>query len=489
MTDVDEYIVKIIKRGDEGSELLHALCAPTLKNSRHIDVVSGGAGEIAVLRPPEDYNIVAHSATGDPAKLDVAEHTASLMNRLYADAQLMNATPLALVDVVDSSEGLRETLRTIGDTLVAKANENKIAVINGELAILGYRVNCEANVSGTMIGIVPDSVAPGVYERNGVTYVVFDPKGKAVHGNADGIGTRTEFDERLGNYPRTLRNSLAMKLDDSSKSGARAKAVFDIIESSGQIEIPIELMNAEAKLLGKDMGFEYVLVHEFAGDRLRGWKEGATALNVSGSAVTVIDEERLCNPLAPSAGEYIVAIRGKPNPRSNGITDKRKAMVATLGNSWHETPIGKIFMEFLAEPSTVFYPVFNQLIDQGLATSVYHMSGGAYNGKLAKPLAKHGLYAPLEGLYAPDWRELGLARFMSTSAEAAYAKWPMGNEGFITTRNPAEAIEVIKKYGLEAKQVGIVEKAKDGRTGIELVGIRGSDGNNVYFSGQENKAA
>lgn len=148
--EVDEYISNVIKKGDEGSELLAALCAPTLKNSEYIEVLSSGVGGLAVLRVPEGYNVAAHTSTGNPDRLDVVEHTESLMDNLYRDAEAFGSKPLAVVDVVDASEGQKEILRKIGETLATKADEGRIAVINGELAILGSRVTCDANISGTL---------------------------------------------------------------------------------------------------------------------------------------------------------------------------------------------------------------------------------------------------------------------------------------------------------------------------------------------------
>lgn len=483
METVDQYINDVIKRGDTGSELLAALCVPTLKNSPFVDVISSGMGGMAVLRIPDNYNVVVHSATGDPHKYDAKEHTVSLLDRLYGQAEQFGAEPVGLVDVIDASEGKREDVRQIGEVLVSKANEKKVAIINGELAILGARVNCIANVSGTMISMIPNNQRTGVYMRDEVPYYVFNPNGKAIWGNSDGVGTKTEFYERSLRFKKALRDSLAMKADDAVKKGADIQVVFDTVERSGD-EIFTHHLDKEAARLSEAMGFCYLLVHEYVGGRLQGWQYGEPVYNVSGSAVSAIDEERLMNPPASHEGDYVLAVRGKPNPRCNGITDKRKLAVKLLGESWHETPEGEMFLEFLAEPATVFYPVFRELLNKGLATSVYHMSGGAYNGKLAKPLAKDGLYAALEGLYEPDWRELALAGFALTPAEVAYAKWPMGNEGFVTTQNPEEAIKVTESYGLQAKVVGQVEKAKNGRTGIELAGIRGSDCRNVYFSGQ-----
>ena len=73
-----------------------------------------------------------------------------------------------------------------------------------------------------------------------------------------------------------------------------------------------------------------------------------------------------------------------------------------------------------------------------------------------------------------------MVKYANVPLEKAYAQWPMGNDGFVTTPNAEEAIKVIERYGLEAKIAGRVES---GRTGVELAGIRASNNENVYFSG------
>ncbi len=493
MSEVDQYIEEVVKRGDEGSELLAAKCAPTLRNSEYVDIVREGMNGLAVLRVPEDYDVVVHSSVGDPKILDPAEHAASLVDRLYEDAKRINAIPLGFANVIDASTGKKDVIEKIADALVSKSIDYRIAIMNGELAILGSRINCDANVSGTMLSIIHrNNDSDEIYTILGIGEVpaaAFNPKGKAVYINSDGVGTKTEFYERASKngykYHLALWDSLAMKLDDTAKSGAIPMVVHDIVERNGNI-YGWDL-DHYAFRISQDLGyFGYWLYHEDVEERLKGWDENEFAFNVSGSAVSVIDEERLKNPLVPEAGDYLIAIRGKPNPRSNGITDKRRIMVEKFGKRWHETEEGKRFLEFLASPSILLFPVFYPLIESDSVTSVYHMSGGAFNGKLAKPLAKQGLYVRLDDIFPPDPREIALAEFSNMPLEVAYAKWPMGNDGFVTTKYPDKALAKIASvgYGVEARVVGLVGKPADGRTGIELVGIKASDGKNVYFSGR-----
>ena len=68
----------------------------------------------------------------------------------------------------------------------------------------------------------------------------------------------------------------------------------------------------------------------------------------------------------------------------------------------------------------------------------------------------------------------------STSVRDAYAKYPMGNDGFVATSNAREAIAVIEKHGLKAKVVARLVKADE--TGVELTAFNGEK---VYFSGKD----
>jgi len=217
--------------------------------------------------------------------------------------------------------------------------------------------------------------------------------------------------------------------------------------------------------------------------RIQGYKPGALATNFSGTSFSTIDECQLQNPLKPRAGEYMLAIRGEPNPRSNGISERRELMVKMFGREWHKTKQGKLFMPFLKQPSTILYPLFRDMIDQGHATSVFHPSGGSYDGKLARPLAKEGLHVTLEHLFAPDWRDISMVGMGFSSAKEVYAKRPMGTDGFVSVHgdNINFALDCIREHGLEGRVVGKLEKAKGDKTGVSLVA---ANGKSLHYQGK-----
>ncbi|MDO8555912.1 MAG: hypothetical protein Q7R96_01930 [Nanoarchaeota archaeon] len=483
MPSVDDYIQTVIQQGDEGSRLLANITAPTLKNNAYVDVVQSGMNGVAVLRIPENYAVVVHSASGHPEKTNIKEHTASLIRRLLEQAQNIGATPIGFADVIDSRTGDLSLLTDIATTLAVETTRHNVAILNGENAILGERVT-EANVSGTMISMIPKKhifAKDGSYEVLGTPYIRFDPQGQPVYINSDGVGTKTAFYEILGNYIEALRDSLAMKWDDTIKLAARVRATSDVLEYNGAITLEEirALFEPAVTALAKEFSLPYILNYEHVGKRIQG--RGYPSYHISGSVVSTIDEEQLKHPPRPTPEEQLIAIRGKPNPRSNGITAKRKALARCLGEQWYDSAIGETFLEYLATPSTIFYPLFKTLLENKEASSFYHMSGGAYKGKLAKPLAHAGCYVEIENLFPPDWRELALAGFNLYSAEQSFAQWPMGNEGFITTSTPDAALKRIITHGLEGKVVGTLE-ASDGedRKGIQ---IRAFNGALITFKG------
>ncbi len=484
MSEIDKYIKEVVNKGDEGSALLAEICSPTLRNSPYVDVVRDGMNGLAVLRLPRDKFVVVHSLGGNPEIENTKLYAESLVDRLTTASENIGATPVAFANVIDAREINLELVESIGNSLAKRAEHFKLAILNGELAGLGERVTVPANISGTMISIISkDSRNPGVFTNNGITYAVFGHEGKPIYINSDGVGTKTEFAERSGRMHLSLIDSLAMKIDDAVKFGAEVRVVSDVVETNGFN--PAEKLKRTISKIEDAFSFNYIIQHENVGKRIKGYKDEINSLNISGSAVSVINESILRNLPKPSAGDYLIAIRGRPNPRSNGITDKRKIMIELFGEEWHETKYGRQFLEFLEEPSTVFYNVFKCLRGKNLATSFYHMSGGAFDGKLARPLAKNNLFVSIKNLFPADWREYAIAGRRLTPAEIAYAKWPMGNEGFVTAPAPEKAIYFIRESGLECKIVGQLEQAKDGRTGVELAGIKSSNGGNVYYPGKK----
>lgn len=486
--EVDEYVRGVIGKGDAGSKEADVICAPTLANR------SGGNLYVRIIGPektralhfPTGQQVIGHSSAGHGSELEQA--ASSMVDKLIEQAREIGATPVAFTNIIDSRTGDLGMIRRVCETLVQKANANGLVIINGENAILGDIVDGDANVSGTMISIAPERsrVYGGVLpahetfrkHSHGPIFATFNPRGRYVTANCDGIGTKTRLYQRKGEWAPSVNDFIAMVADDAAKiRRAKVEVISGVLEVSGnsdQIAPTMEMMRSRCA----DMNVLGTLQVETG--KLNAFKKGEIAYNIGGTAIGTVTEEDLSNPFIPQSEDYVIAIRGKPNPRSNGITSRREAMVKLLGENWHETPMGRHFLEFLAQPSTVLYPVFRDLVEAGLATGVFHMSGGAYKGKLARPLAKNGLRAELDNLFHPDWREIALVETSGTSAEAAYGKFAMGNEGFVTTSraNHIAVLERMAGIGLDARVAGEITNTG---TGVVLTAYNGE---NVSYSGK-----
>ncbi len=475
---VDEYIETNIKPKAVGSAFLRNFTAPTLKNSPLVGVVC----KTPVLRFPKNYVCAVHSGSGNPRETDLAPYAASAVDLLVKQADAIGAVPVAVGNVIDSNSGDLRVLETIARALVERADYHHLAILNGENAIHGDRIT-NANVAVTMVSMLPrDSkfAKSPTFRYGNVAFAQFDPDGNLVHVNCDGVGTKTAIYVGAKRFWPAIDDAAAMNLDDGIKKGSEARALSLVVETRGKI--PIEELEHRARRLGHDLDCAIILQQESVGSRIRGLHENSPAYNVSGSLVSVIDEEFLRSPPTPKPGDYVIALRGRPGPRSNGITDKRKFMARMFGEDWYTRSECQPFLDFLSTPSTVFYPLFAELLFSKVASGVFHMSGGAYRDKLAKPLAELGLFARLDGLFPPDWREAAIAGFGLTPPEVCYAKWPMGNEGFLTVPDPDRAIRIIGKYNLECKVVGKLSAAENGMAGVEILT---PSGHKIYFSGND----
>ena len=498
----DEYYEKIIKPGDRGSDLLTEAIAKTIGNSEFARI-EGNPYQLTGLRIPAGQCVVVNSDVGEGSTL--ASKARSLVERLSHNAiDELGARPIAFTNIIDSTTGDDSVILPIRDTLVSVANEKRLAIINGENAILGSRVvgdssygkfaekiNGSANISGTMFSIVePDELfrrgitnANGIYRsKNGTAFILFPSTGEFLFANSDGVGTKHEFYERLGvdSWIKANRDAIAMDADDAGKNAARIIAYSGVCERNLAAKDIGGIVPAEMSGLCQKLGFFGTL--ELRIGNYQSYKEGIPAFNIGGSAISIIPDVRLTNLPVPKEGNYLVVLRSRiPNPRSNGITAKREGMEKLHGKEWQETPWGKYFMQFLAQPSTIFYPFFMEVFDKGLADSVYHMSGGAFDGKLARPLAKQGLYVELDNLFEADPREIALASVTSNSIAASYGKCSMSNEAFIATDYPHEVIDRAIRRGYDARKAGRIERNPDGKTGVKFYAL----GQEVSFSGKK----
>ncbi|MFH1358317.1 MAG: AIR synthase related protein [archaeon] len=481
MITKDNYSKDVIQKGDQGSDLLRAITVATLIDHNLVEIV-GETDQLPILRFPEPQDLVVHSTVGNGRT--PKQKANNLIYALIEQASYVGAKVVAISDIIDSRKGDKAMLREVAEELRDIALEKKIAILNGENAILGDVVKGDMNISGTAISLPRDSITEGAFEKYGNVYASFNTRGKAVHVNSDGPGTKTELYIRLGDWRGCVDDVLAMCLDDTIKNGATAEVFSSVLEVSRRS--PTNEIGVKNAIFRRAQSMGIRGICQGAKGELQTYTSHKAAFNLGSTVVSTIDEERLNNPLIPRPGDYVIAIQGHPNSRANAISTRRRLMTELFGKHWHLRREGKIFLDYLSTPSTVLYPVFKQLVDNGLASGVFHMSGGAYNGKFAKPLAKHNLFARLSNLHEPDWREVTLAAYLGSNREA-YGQFAMGNDGFATTNNPERSIRMIEEHrGLTAEKVGRIQEATEKRSGVL---IQTYNGRQVYFSGREKAEA
>lgn len=465
---IDEYVERTIGSGDAISAELARLFGDTLRHPS-VDVISSGKGGMAVVRTQDDEDVVGFAAAG-ASNLNGYEHGVSLVRRLMESADRLGVRPIGFANVIDSRHEEWERVRPLAEGMRERALKEGVAVLNGEYAILGERV-ADANAMGVMIATIPRSRRIDMTE---IPFARFSHDGLPITINADGVGTKTELYERTGRYGEALKDFLAMNLDDTSKFGGVARAVLGVMERRGDIP----RIDADAKRLEQLLGFPVRIQHEDAGERIASYRDGVAAYNLSGAVISTVNEARLRNPPRSEPEDYLVGVRNSqnPNPRSNGISRLRTLAWQSFGHKptddWHLNPEAKDCLRFLAAPSTIFYPLFNEVLQDGSATAVYHMSGGAFDGKLAKPLAENGLHATLDNLFTADPCLTRFAEKGGIGAKDAYKMWHMGTEALVSTKNPRAVIAAAKERGYDARIVGQIS-ASDGRAGATLTAFNG----------------
>lgn len=510
MTDFNDwYNENTILKGDECSRILAQKTAPTLQNHPDVVFVKSGMNHIAVISPRKNHNYFAFSYGGPSDETDMKTYVDLLVQKGIIIAKDMGLIPIGFADVIDASRSDPALAAMIGDVLAEESMTYKkrfghsLAILNGEYADLGERVNADANMNLTMIccskekflGVPITASRDTIFNpRDNIKGMIFNPDGNFIYLNSDGVGTKHILYELAGLDVLAVKDSAAMKLDDLVKINATAIMLSDVLEHNGFFNKlqEIQFSSYASQIFSTNVSSRYgcglINVHN-VGDRLRPYKDGMVACNLSGSAVSLISEKNLNNLPVPREGDYLLSIRNAkiPNndvleqdgPRSNGISLLRRIPRDKFGEEWYKTDEGKEILNFATTPSDIFYPVFRDLLNKGLASSVFHLSGGAYNGKLARPLAKERIHVTLENLWPVSDIVKRLIEISGMPPASFYNKWVMSNPGFISTGSPAEARQRLDKLGYSSTVVGRLEKSDN--PGVSMAAY---DGTPLYFDGK-----
>jgi len=416
-----------------------------------IQQLTPGRGGIYVANFEPGQKIAVHTTGGDPAIGDPNPYAQSLVNRLVAQAQVLGAEPVGFADTLDMQAFDTGVGRAVLEGIVTASEAHNVVCMNGETAGLFDIVTVPGNLSGTMISMIDTDKPEGVYEKDGVQYIILEPKGP-VFLNADGVGTKVLIYQRTRMY--TLADVLAMLVDDTGRINAELAAVSLHLELSkgGSVEDTLRKgIDPFSQLLGAPIAMAKSIV----GNRVQGY--GRMPYYLGGVAVSYIDRKVLRNLPRPRAGEVLVGIRDRKNretSRSNGISVLRhgsdqlaryiadEVYHAAYNGEWHEYELpesGSTIGQLASTPSTVFYPHVRKLFAEKLISWFAHNSGGAWRDKIGKPIRDQGLSATITPPYDMPQLQRAIFKLMGKSDEPMtpgdfYKTFTAGTEGVVSVK-------------------------------------------------------
>lgn len=305
-----------------------------------------------------------------------------------------------------------------------------------------------------------------------------DMTGHWLHIGLDGVGTKVEIAERVGDHSTIAHDLFAMICDDAVVRGGEPLAVGSILdvrqlsdsETTHQAMAQLSQGYVEAARLAGVV----VVNGEVAelGGRVDGYAEGqdeSGRFNYNWGGVVLWDalKSRALDGSKIVPGDSLVGFAEK-GFRSNGITDVRKTMLKEYGPLWHNKHIAKLgelsLGELALQPSTIYCQVINELTGgrdpekepRAEIHGIAHITGGGMPSKLGRMLEATGYGAIIDQPIEPPQIMTHVQRLAAMPDRDAYGKWHMG-PGMVVAAPASEKEEIImaaKKYGIEAQEIG-----------------------------------
>lgn len=282
--------------------------------------------------------------------------------------------------------------------------------------------------------------------------------------NFDGVGTKIEVAERVGEHSTVAFDLFAMLCDDAARTGGEPLIIGSILDCN-KIEISVVEQLASGMVSAAKEARVAVINGEIAelGGRVCGY--GLSSYNWGGAVVWLGRRERLLSGANIGFGDKVVAVREK-GFRSNGISLARKVFSEAYGVNWHTHALGNSTIgRAILEPSCIYTRLMVQLsggyAEEPLAPihGLVHITGGGVPGKLGRILKPVKLGAQLDDLFVPCEAMLLCQSLAKVEDAEAYRTWNMGNGLLIITPEPDRVIAVAVHQGFEARVAGAIEKS------------------------------
>ena len=218
----------------------------------------------------------------------------------------------------------------------------------------------------------------------------------------DGVGTKIEVAERVGDHTTILFDLLAMLADDASRYGGvpvYATNIFDWNHPNKRI----------ARQLARGMvdACESAGIAMFSGEnaelgnRVGGY--GKHNYNLSGSVNWIRYAGKAITGKNVRPGDKVIAYREPKSWRSNGYTLLRELLEIAYGKEWHKKRFGRRTWGGIAlETSTIYTRAWVKTFQSQEVKFIGHITGGGIPGKFGEALKKVcGYGADLDNLWEP----------------------------------------------------------------------------------------
>ena len=295
------------------------------------------------------------------------------------------------------------------------------------------------------------------------------PKGTLMNIGFDGIGTKVEIAERVGDHSTMAFDLFAMVCDDAVIRGAEPVLIGSILDLNtlgddqrDHIDVIRQLADGYVKAAA-DAGVA-VVNGEVAELGLRVGGVGDFCCNWGAAVVWFAKREHILTGEDVRPGDTIVGLR-EEGFRSNGLSLLRKAMSDLHGDVWHTLPFeGKTMGEWALWPSRIYSRTVVDMVggfEKGARAKVHaaaHITGGGVPGKLGRALKKSGYGARLDDLFTPSPLMLYCQEHAGIADKEAYRTWNMGQGMALVTPEPDVVLDIAKEHGVEAKVIGSVQE-------------------------------
>jgi len=297
------------------------------------------------------------------------------------------------------------------------------------------------------------------------------PSGTLMNIGFDGVGTKMELAERIGNHKTIAYDLFAMVTDDAVVRGAEPVLVGTILDvnSLGTSDNPFieEVRQLAEGYIGAAKAANVAIVNgEVAelGSRVGGF--GNFNYNWGAGVVWFAKKDRMFTGKEIKKGDYLVGLK-EEGFRSNGLSLVRKIMKNNFGDNWHQISWrGKSLAELALTPSQIYTAAVVDMFGgyggepKTEVHGVAHITGGGIPGKLGRVLKPSGLGAMIDNPFEPSEFMKYIQTLGNVSDVEAYKTWNMRQGMIIISPKPDEVMKIAEEYKIPSQKIGKVTEKK-----------------------------